>query len=435
MLNNQPNNNELVQRYASHWLRISISAVGLSALLAMLLVLSRTPVVQQWLGLEAKFHTALVLHVNFSVLIWLLTFGATIWSMQLKRPHPLLDSLSISLVISGALLMLLTPFMVTTSAVMSNYIPVLNHPLFLVGLGAFALGIIIINLRLLNQQWHVRGVVVNASRTLLLTLTVFVITLLQLKGPLDAGQFEILFWGGGHLMQFVYLLLMQYAWFKLMRLDEKTNSSLLDNLVLLPPLAGVLISVLYAPASDDYRQAFTLLMQYGSPLVLIPSVVRLSHKSVLRKMTLPVSLSLALMAVGIVLGIMISGNNVMVTAHYHATNAAISITFMALAYHLYSKFGLGEPSQRWQHLQLKLYGIGMLLYIGGMGWSGWLNIPRKSPITITELPETIAMGIMGFGGLIAVVATLTFFLINIAAPTGSQKKSPQPIEQHFNEAA
>ena len=123
------------------WLLLAIGAIGLSALFAILLVVARTPLLQQLFGGADLFHTVLVLHVDFSVLIWLLAFGALIWSRAIRDFHPVIDSFAFALVIAGALLISLSPLLTPPPLpVMSNYIPILHSPAFLTGLCAFAGG-------------------------------------------------------------------------------------------------------------------------------------------------------------------------------------------------------------------------------------------------------------------------------------------------------
>jgi cytochrome c oxidase subunit 1 len=50
-----------------------------SGLLAVLLVLSRTPGIQDVFPLKDLFRAALVVHVDLSVAVWFMAFAAVIW--------------------------------------------------------------------------------------------------------------------------------------------------------------------------------------------------------------------------------------------------------------------------------------------------------------------------------------------------------------------
>ena len=128
-----------------------------------------------------------------------------------------------------------------------------------------------------------------------------------------------------------------------------------------------------------------------------------------------------LLLLGLVLGLLISGDNVSVTAHYHATNAAITLAFLTLAYPLFAQLGMGQVNRLWAQRQLQPYFGGMVIYVAGMALSGHLDVPRKVPMT-TEGQQALAMGLMGFGGLIAICASLLLVAINLQAARKHNKR-------------
>ncbi len=409
------------------WLLLAIGAIGLSALFAVLLVVARTPLLQQVFGAADLFHTVLVLHVNFSVLIWLLAFGAMLWSLSIQRFHPLVDPFSFALVIPGALLISLSPLLTPPpQPVMSNYIPILHSPAFLAGLCAFAMGIGIYALRRITAQGTRHGADWLAAIALIVSLTVFAITAWRLPHPIDTpAAFEQLFWGGGHLLQFVYLLLLIGCW---QQLQSPTVTPRLLRIV--TPLSGILLasglalSLSLDPQSPEYREAFTHLMRIGTPLLLLPAIIILWSPQNSRGL----KLSQGLLLLGLLLGVLISGDNVSVTAHYHATNAAITLAFMTLAYPLFTQLGMGQVNRLWAQRQLQLYFGGMVIYVTGMALSGHFNVPRKVPMT-TEGQQALAMGLMGIGGLIAICATLLFVTLTLHAARRHHKRSQHQARQ------
>lgn len=408
------------------WLLLSVGAIGLSALFAILLVVARTPLLQQLFDGADLFHTVLVLHVNFSVLIWLLAFAAMLWSLAIHNSHPVIDPLAFGMVIAGALLISLSPLLSPPpQPVMSNYIPILHSPAFLTGLCAFSAGIGLYALRRITTARERIGWL--SALALLVSLSVFAITAWRLPHPIsNPDDFEILFWGGGHLLQFVYLLLLINCWQKLHHtapwhpLLERLITTIAVTLLVI----GLILALWLEPASASYRDAFTQLMRFGTPLLALPPIFLLWPRDSSRGMRLSQILLLA----GLLLGVMISGDNVSVTAHYHATNAAITIAFMALAYRLFEQLGLGRPNRQWAQRQLQVYFSGMVVYISGMALSGLLDVPRKVAMTAEGL-QALAMGLMGLGGLIAITATLMFVFIQIHAAR-IQHTSPERHGEH-----
>ncbi len=395
---------------ARRWLLLAVSAMALSALLAILLVLSRTPGVQELFGLRAAFHTVLVLHVNFAVLVWLLSFGGVLWALSWRHHAPLRDALAFGLAIAGALLLLASPWLGAAAPVMSNYIPVLDTPLFLTGLISFAGGVSLLALGVVLQAAAPKNSTLRlAAFAWFAALTVFVLHALWLRDP-GSIIYEQLFWGGGHLLQFVYLLLLFAVW------QVRGGRSVVSSPRLTYGLLGValLIALIFDPASAPSRIAFTRLMQFGTPLLLLPAMWTLVRGTSLRH-DVALAASFLLMALGLLIGALINSDTVTVTAHYHATNAAITVAFMGAAYELLPRLGFFTPTPRAQQWQLRLYASGMALYVIGMATSGWLGVPRKSALVIEGGSAQLAMAVMGMGGLIAVVATLLFVGLMVTA--------------------
>lgn len=388
------------QQAARRWLLLAVMAMTVSALLAILLVLSRTPGVQELLGLKGAFHTVLVLHVDFSVLVWLLSFGGLLWSLATPHRAPL----AFALTVGGALLMIASPWLGEAVPVMSNYIPVIDSPLFLAGLIGFAAGVSLLawsgamapraepSLRLAALAW-------------MATLTLFAWHAARLPQQ-GALAYEELFWGGGHLLQFVYLLLLLTVWQRLAQHPIVVPV----KIMLLPVVAALAMGVAFAPGSAGSRAAFTHLMQFGTPLLLLPALWSLRTAGP-RLRDEALAASLGLMGLGLLIGLLISNDTVTVTAHYHATNAAITVAFMGYAYRLLPPLGHAMPAPRAMRWQLRLYTTGMVLYVAGMASSGWLGVPRKSAMVIEHGGAQLAMGVMGVGGLLSVVATLLFVVL------------------------
>jgi len=408
---------------SASWLLLAVGAIGLSALFAVLLVVSRTPFLQQLFGLESMFHTALVLHVDFSVLIWLLTGLGCLWARERTDHLPFVQRSAFGLSAAGAILLSLSPMFNSPAPVMSNYIPVLQSPLFFTALLSFACGMTLAALRLLLPGRGRSTIPARISAVAFLcAMAAFLLSALRLPQIASTASLEQLFWGGGHLLQFVYLLLLQHIWFETSGSHSGRRSLWL--LALLPSLLGLGMALVLDPQQSASRHAFTELMRFGTPLVCLPAIGWLLTRPRLPAL---VSASVGLLTFGMLLGVLIRSDNVMVTAHYHATNAAVTLALMGMLYQLLPRLGLGGVSSRAVRFQLPLYSIGMLLYICGMAWSGWLDIPRKTPMLHQQGMELFSMGLMGIGGLVAVTATGLFFLLLLGALRQTQGATNTPF--------
>jgi heme/copper-type cytochrome/quinol oxidase subunit 1 len=128
--------------------------------------------------------------------------------------------------------------------------------------------------------------------------------------------------------------------------------------------------------------------------------------------------SMALFAAGGLIGAMINGSNVKIPAHYHGCIVGVTLAFMGLVYHLLPRLGYGAVRGRLATSQPWLYGIGQLLHIIGLVWSGGYGVQRKvagAEQVLRSQSEVVGMGLMGLGGLIAIVGGLLFVLVVLRA--------------------
>jgi heme/copper-type cytochrome/quinol oxidase subunit 1 len=137
--------------------------------------------------------------------------------------------------------------------------------------------------------------------------------------------------------------------------------------------------------------------------------------------------SLALFGAGGVIGFLISGSNVKIPAHYHGCIVGVTIALMGLAYLLLPALGYARPSTRLATWQPYIYGGGQLLHIVGLVWSGGYGVQRKvagSEQVLRTTQEIAGMGLMGLGGLIAVIGGLLFVVVMIRAMRYRAHASP-----------
>jgi len=420
-------------RLASGWLLLALLAMGISTLFAFLLVMLRTPFINPgWI--DVRFFTrALVLHVDFAVIIWFLSFAGVLWSLFSSRERGFqFGWLALLLALAGVGMLLAAAFGSQTEAMLSNYIPVLKTPLFLLGLGSFAAAIVILILAVFtgtNASVSALGVRCAGAAVLLALLVLVGNVFFSSLDSQASHYFEDLFWGPGHVLQFVYMLLMLVAWMQLARLADVRLPDVrwlrvLMLLALSPLLAVLLIQLQLVPGTEAYRQAYTELMRYGSwPVALV-----LGGLLLLRFRQgwfggngwagLALFFSVVLFTVGLMAGTLIRADNVLVTAHYHGTVGAVTLSFMGLTYYLLPKLGANRLSVGIMRVQISLYASGMLLLIAGLLWSGLHNVPRKTP-GAEHLANNIAgngaeifgMLLMGTGGLIGLSATVLFLFL------------------------
>ena len=85
-----PINSETVRRTTTAWLMLGLVSLVGAWLFSLLLVLARTPTIQEWLPFIDFFRVALVVHVDLSVMIWLLSMAGVLWALSTDRDSGLL---------------------------------------------------------------------------------------------------------------------------------------------------------------------------------------------------------------------------------------------------------------------------------------------------------------------------------------------------------
>lgn len=406
---------------ARAWFGLALAALGASALLAIVLVAARTPFLALGGGF---FRTALVLHVNFAVLVWFLAAAAGAWTLVRGR-QDFAGWAAFALAATGVALLAVTPFLGGPPPVLANYVPVLDSPVFFWGLGFFLVAAMAASALSACGGWDCpASLQVQAVRWAALAMTVALAVFLIDRGR--AGDSRLVLpvtlddqlWGAGHLLQFVHSLGMMAAWAVLgrrflaavPRLDRAARIA--AALTALAALGGLYLSLHWDVGSGEQRGGYTALMRWG--LWPGPALVALSllagawrqRGGRWRPGEAGLFASMALYAFGCLIGSSIEGNaTTAVPAHYHGTVGAVTLAYLALAVRFRRMVGAAPANPR---LPLA-YGAGIAVLAAGLAWSGALGIPRKA--AHAELSEQgiaylTAMGVAGTGGIVALGAVL-----------------------------
>jgi hypothetical protein len=431
------------RRLAVGWLVLALFSLVASGVFSVLLVLARAPYTKDAFPLVDFFYVALVVHVDLSVLVWFAAFAGVFWSLNSTPRLALAGWLALALATAGAAVMSLAPFVGRGAPIMANYVPVLDEPVFLSGLLIFTAGCVLLVVRSMAAvapvgpridgpgalRFGLNAAMVSAA----VALIAFGWSWLELPRELDGkAYYELLFWGGGHVLQFTWTLLMFVAW---LWLADACGA----NLPLTPRVAVLLfgiglVSVFLTPViylayevtSVEHHRLQTWLMRFGAGLAILPFALALlvalarrgapdAHE---RPLHAALVASLVLFGVGGVIGAMIHGSNVTIPAHYHGSIVGITLAFMGLTYHLLPALGFGAPSLGAASWQPWVYGGGQLLHVIGLVWSGGYGVQRKvagAAQALRSTEEVVAMGVMGLGGLIAVAGGLMFLVIVLRA--------------------
>lgn len=444
----------------SRWLTLAIGSLLLSGLLALLLVIGRAPGLSALVQDPGFFRRCLVVHVDLSLLVWLYAFIAGLLSLlaeqrsvgRLARSGPYVAA-------GGVLLMLVGAGVRGARPVVANYVPVIDHWSFLLGLLVLVIGIVlgVVDRRLLPAT-HVRladppvpaAAVVGLRATLvalLLAVLTFAMSFIHLPPGLTADvRYEILFWGGGHVLQLASTCAMVSVW--LMLLGQLTGKAPIRREVAAVCFGLLVVPWGVAPLLPAYglqdvalREAFTQLMRWGIfPPVSVLLVLCIRH---LWRTGLPPGArrdprftgfcaSAALTVLGYVLGALIRGSTTMIPAHYHAAIGAVTVAFMAASYGLLGALGFKADhrplTRRLVGLQPALFGAGQAVFALGFAIAGVHGAGRKlyGPEQPPELLRSIGLAVMAAGGVVAISAGLLYLGLVARARLG-RRWSPAAV--------
>jgi len=433
---------------ARSWLLLALAAIIGAGVYSILLVASRTPGLAHLFPVADFFRVALVVHVDLSVLVWFVAFAGLFWSLNSLHRWLAVGWTAFVLTVAGSVLLVVAPFTGREAPVMANYIPVLDGPVFLTGLVTIAVGAALLCLRGMSVMPRVGTRLdgaaalrfgLNASvASAAVALMAFAWSWLAVPAGLEAKPYyELVFWGGGHVLQFTWTLLMMVAWLWLATAIgapvpmTPRVAVLLFGVGLVSVFVTPIIYLAYAVPSVEHYRLLTWLMRFGGGLAILPITLAVAVGlarargvgATARPLRAALATSVVLFAAGGLIGFLIQGSNTKVPAHYHGCIVGITLAFMGVAYHLLPRFGYGAPSGRLATWQPYLYGAGQLMHMLGLVWSGGYGVQRKvagSEQVLRTTGEVVGMGLMGFGGLVAIVGGLLFVVVVLRAMRGTQ---------------
>ena len=424
------------RRLTTGWLLLGLSALVIGGLYTILIVLSRTPFFQEIVPWKDFFHTALVVHVNLTVLVWFLAFAGMLWSYTDSPRCLACGWAGLALASLGTLIIVIAPVTGESHPLMNNYVPVLQNGVFFIGLAVFGAGFLLQVLRSCltafdndnksSGETSLRFGLFVAVVASLFALAALLLSWLGIDPGFEGlAYYDRLFWGSGHIIQFSHTQLMLVAWLWLasvsgarLRLSPRI-ALLLFILGLQPVLAAPVIYLAFDVSSGQHLYWFIQLMKYGGAIAAVPIGLACALAVVEQWRPRPgfevernaLLFSMLLFGAGGAIGFMISGSTVTVPAHYHGSIVGITIAFMGITYLMLPQLGFARVQGRLARWQPGIYGGGQLMHIVGLAWSGGYNVARKSTEAERGIEQVAGMGLMGFGGLVSIVGGIIFLVL------------------------
>lgn len=413
------------------WAALACGSLLGAGALALALVAARAPGLDRLVTDPAFFRRCLVVHVDLALACWQLALIGALWcAAPGPRRAAAWDRAGAAAFGAGLAAMLLSAAIPRAEPVLSNYIPAIDHPLFVIGLLLMAAGLASLALdgRLVLPGEHASALRAPQSTGILLraavvavafALATFAASALTLPAGLAAEpRWELLGWGGGHVLQFATSAAMLACWTLLVARTTGRDPLRPREARL---LAGMLVAPLtLAPAlaasPGGSKHAFTRLMELGiAPAVLLALLACCLALARARREGVRVATfasaafasSAALTVFGYWLGARITGQDTVVPAHYHAAIGGVTCAFMAVTPVLLSGVGVPCASARWQPA---LFAAGQAVFAAGFALAGAHGMARKVYGTeqARSSVQTIGLVTMALGGVVAVAAGLWF---------------------------
>ncbi len=432
-------------RAIRRWIALAVGSLVLAGMLSLMLVIARAPGTSALVSDPLFFRRCLVVHVDLSLVVWAYAFAtALLFLLPRAGESSLVSRAGVFVSTGGVGLLVLSAMAPGAKPVLSNYVPMIEHWSFGAGLIIFALGVLIgiVDRRLLPSEpapsplLFVPEAAIPGLRATGLLLIVAALTFAASWSSTPSGlaadvRYELANWGGGHVLSAAGSAAMASTWLILLAGDKRHQvmprwfASLCFGLLVLPWLWAPMLA---ASGVQDTaaREGFTTLMRWG----IFPPIAVLAIASLvaffktrtsggafsLRRVGFVASLGLT--ALGWVLGALIRDSTTLIPAHYHAAIGGVTVAFMAVTYPVLHAAGLHltatERRRKLAIAQPAVFAIGQAIFAVGFGYSGAHGMGRKlygAEQTSRELGAWIGLGVMGIGGLVAIVGGLMFIAL------------------------
>ncbi|MBS0663834.1 MAG: hypothetical protein JSR48_11270 [Verrucomicrobia bacterium] len=450
------------QAAARGWYRLALGSLVLAGLLSLTLVIGRLPFLG-WLFTDPLFfRRALVVHVDLAIVVWFQAGTLACLGLALgPRLHRGGTALALALAATGVAGLLAGACLPGAQPVLSNYVPAIDHPVFFGGLAAWFAGVGLFCALALATPARTDDLALAPDAVLalraaaaanLVALATFAGAWLTTPAAAPSVRCELVFWGGGHVLQVANVAAMLGLWLHLLHrvtgrpvLAPAPAAALLTALVLpqlvLPPLAFA------GTTTTNYFSMATHLMRWTIfPVVVVVLGVAVAHLRRhgrdgagrdYRLAGLVGSMTLTVLGFG--LGALIRGSNTLVPGHYHCAIGAVTLALMTTAYEFAARVfpgGAVAPGHRRARWQLLLFGGGQAVFGLGFALAGAYGLGRKqygAEQHVRTLGEYLGLGVMGLGGLVAVTGGI-LFLAAMLSVLASWRRDPHPaLSLHHHE--
>jgi cytochrome c oxidase subunit 1 len=415
------------------WARLGILVLAIAGIMALLVATSRIPGIEKLsLWPIGFFQKGLVVHVIFSFIIWFLAiYGALLCLFIGRQAGGYFGRIIAGMAFAASAFMAIPAFMNKSVASLNNYVPTIINPVFYIGLGLLGAALLFQTFRYLNQKNlfnrtlnTFKSIISLAALLFAVSIICLIIAGFQLWGESPSEDFnENLFWGFGHILQFMNVAMLIGAWVYLANISGLSITPgpyrLAGALLLLASFAGPLIYGFSEPFSATQQLAFTNLQYAFAP---VTAVVLFSLAAASNRLSRPypwrnpafltLVLSMFVFCIGGILGLFVDGADTRTPAHYHGVIAGINLAFMGLYYTLFLPLlGRAIRITKIIYIQIAMFAGGQTLASIGLFMAGGYGVPRKvagADQGLEAIGAYAGMFMNGIGALIAIIGGVLF---------------------------
>ncbi len=418
-------------------------SLAISGLLALIIAISRFPYINLLFQNPLILKKFLIIHVNLALIIWIHTFILAMFFLlptkiyKFAKKHNPLIRIFILLMKTNIIFMISTIYIKSATPILSNYIPILHHPIYLINIIAFAISIMLsyyTTKRLyINIDTHIiPNYIIFGLKIIALSFTVFIfsicISLIYTNIHMPHNiYYEYLFWAPGHILQIISQMGMITAWmiishniFKIKQL----NYNLIKIIFIFLFISCIINMCLPYFNTTSYLSYIgsTFIMKFHIIIIMtlflynfISKLIQIDASYIKTSYFQGIMMSILLTLLGYILGFFITNQNTIIPAHYHATIGGVTTSFMTLSLLLYKIYYPNLSKTMHKHINITLqpliFGTGQILFAIGFALAGIYDAPRKT-FGIDQLltnPEAyFGLIIMSLGGIIATIGGLLF---------------------------
>ena len=212
---------------ARRWIGLAVGSLVVAGLLSLLVVVGRLPILSSLIADPLFFKRCLVVHVDLALVVWFYSFLAGLQAMHSRDSGQAFSRMLFGAAVAGVIAMLAGAVVPGSQPILSNYIPVIDHPVFLAGLLCFFLAIVLMAVRglacsAIGQPGNPGDNVLptDASTAVLASCLAVVLafaTWVSTEAGLPVGlgrwtRFEFSAWGAGHVLQVANVCAMLAVW-------------------------------------------------------------------------------------------------------------------------------------------------------------------------------------------------------------------------------